>query len=414
MLDIISTPFGYLMRFLYQLTDSYAFSLLIFALVVKVVLLPLTIHQRKSSVTQARLRPKERAIKKRYAGRTDAEARLQMSQELQAMYKEEHYNVASGCLPLLIQFPIIIALYNIVRDPLTHITRLSADAVNAIQTKALELIKAGSLTVSGATAETTALTQIQMSAALQANPDAFAGIEGVTADMILPNFDLFGVNLAETPTLAALSLLILFPLLAGAFQWLSSFIMTKLMPPPAASTDEQSPEAEAAAKTMKNMNLIMPLMTVFIAFRLPAIMSLYWVYQSILGTVVTFIVYKMMPLPTFTEEEYAAVEAEMNKDYVPIPAPKTSGSGNSKSLHNIDDDDEYTDGDTVEVTDYTDITDDEETETVSTHREESAPRVRYDKNGNPIRSLHYIDFDEDEEPTKENTEENDNDTEENQ
>ena len=147
MLDIISTPFGYLMRFLYQLTDSYAFSLLIFALVVKVVLLPLTIHQRKSSVTQARLRPKERAIKKRYAGRTDAEARLQMSQELQAMYKEEHYNVASGCLPLLIQFPIIIALYNIVRDPLTHITRLSADAVSAIQTKALELIKAGSLTV---------------------------------------------------------------------------------------------------------------------------------------------------------------------------------------------------------------------------------------------------------------------------
>ncbi len=401
MLDIISTPFGYLMRYLYQWTSNYALSLLIFALVVKLVLLPLTIHQRKSSVTQARLRPKELAIRKRYAGRTDAEAKLQMASEIQEMYKAEHYSVAGGCLPLLIQLPIIIALYNIVRDPLTHISRLAADTVSAIQTKALELIKAGEIAISGATAETTALTQIQMSAALKNYPDAFSAIEGIPTDLVLPDFTMFGIDMSATPTLA-LSAIIIFPILAGAFQWLTSFIMTKFMPNPstAATTPngEKSSEAEAAERTMKSMNIVMPLVTVYIGFQLPAIMALYWVYQSILGIIFTILTYKMMPLPTFTPEEIAAVEAEMNKDYVPIPAPKTgSHSSAGRSLHHIDDEDEYEDGETVEVTDYTEVTEDGESEEAkSTHREESAPRIRYDKNGNPIKSLHYIDFDEEE------------------
>lgn len=410
MLDIISTPFGYLMRFLYQWTSNYALSLLIFALVVKLVLLPLTIHQRKSSVTQARLKPKEMAIRKRYEGRTDAEARIQMASELQAMYKEEHFSVAGGCLPLLIQLPIILALYNIVRDPLTHISRLAADTVTAIQTKALELIKAGELVISGATAESTALTQIQMSAALKANPDAFIGT--VPTDLVLPDFTLFGIDMSVNPTFA-LGAIVIFPLLAGAFQWLTSFVMTKLMPsaPTAADNGEKAPEAEAAERTMKSMNIVMPVVTIFIGFSLPAILSLYWIYQSILGTVFTVITYKLMPIPTYTPEEYAAIEAEMNKDYVPIPVPKNHSSGGSgRSLHHIDDEDDYEDGETVEVTDYTDVTDnnnengDSEEKAEPAHREESAPRVRYDKNGNPIRSLHYIDFDEDEEDNQDTTE----------
>jgi len=404
MLDIISTPFGYLMRFFYQWTNNYALSLLLFALAVKLVLTPLTVHQRKSAITQARLRPKEMAIKKRYAGRNDAEARVQMATELQAMYKEEHYSVAGGCLPLLIQLPIIIALYNIVRDPLTHISRLTADTLSAIQTKALELIKAGELAISGATAETAALTEIQMSAALKANPAAFA--ELVPADLVLPDFTLFGIDMSANPTLS-FSLIIIFPLLAGAFQWLSSFIMTKMMPATnqASPTEEKSPEADAAERTMRNMNIVMPIMTVFIAFSLPAIMSLYWVYQSIIGIISTVIIYKLMPLPTYTAEEYAAIEEEMNRDYVPIPVPRASTSGAGRSLHHIDDDDdeaETEDGEVVEVSDYTEITDEapDEKEEKNAHREESAPRVRYDKNGNPIRSLHYIDFDEDEENTE--------------
>lgn len=392
MLTIISTPFGYLMNWLYQWTQNYAIALLIFALVVKLVLMPFTINQRTSAVKQARLRPKEMAIKKRYAGRTDTEARIQMATELQAMYKEEHYSVAGGCLPLLIQFPIIIALYDIVRAPLTYISRLSSEVISNIQTKALELVKNG-VEISGATAESTALTEIQLNSALNTYPNTFA--EFIPEGTLITNFNLFGINISEFPSFA-FTLLIIFPFLAGAFQWLSSFIMSKLMPKPAMTADgEKTPEAIAAERTMRNMNIIMPAITVFIAFSLPAVMSLYWVYQSVIGTVVTVIVYKLMPLPTFTEEEYRLVEEEMNKDYVPIPVSRGGSSG--RSLHRIDEEDEI-DGEVIEVTDYT-VADDGETDGDSesvAHREESAPRIRYDKNGNPIRSLHYIDFDEEE------------------
>ncbi|MBQ9115563.1 MAG: YidC/Oxa1 family membrane protein insertase [Clostridia bacterium] len=418
MLDLISTPFGYLMRFFYQLTNNYALALLIFALIVKLVLLPLTIHQRSSSVKQARLRPKERAIRKRYEGRTDPEARIQMATELQAMYKEEHYSVASGCLPLLIQLPIILALYNIVCDPLTHISRLTTETINAVQNKALELIKAGELVLSGASESSTSLRQIQMTAALQSMPEAFSGI--VPADILLPDFTLFGVNMSSTPTIA-FSLLILFPILAALSQWLSSFVMTKMMPSPQDPTAEKTPETEAAERTMKNMNIMMPLLTLFFAFNLPAIMSLYWVYQSMIGMVTHVIVYKAMPIPSFTDEEYAMVEAEMNRGYVPIPAPKASSSA-KRSLHHIDDDeDEYEESvagsdardsaaGVIEVTDFSDASEEDTSahndaynasEEERSHeppepKEEPKPKVRYDKNGNPIRSLHYIDFDDEE------------------
>ncbi|MBR2461454.1 MAG: YidC/Oxa1 family membrane protein insertase [Clostridia bacterium] len=410
MLDIISTPFGYLMRFLYQLTSNYALSLLIFAVIVKLVLLPLTIHQRSSSVKQAKLRPKERAIRKRYQGRTDPEARIQMANELQAMYKEENYSIAGGCLPLLIQLPIILALYNIVRDPLTHISRLTAETVTAVQNKALELIKAGELALSGASESTSALTQIQMSAALRKLPEAFNGI--LPADTVLPDFTLFGVDMSNNPTLS-LSFIVIFPILAAAFQWFSSFVMTKMMPKPETAGSEQTPEAQAAERTMKNMNIMMPLLTLFIAFKLPAIMSLYWVYQSIIGIITQVIVYKLMPIPTHTEEEYARVEAEMNRDYIPIPVQRAAST--QRSLHHIDDDDcdtdgedEDSDGEVIEVSDYREVSDGDSSSAQSddlqdggsersvTHREESAPKVRYDKNGNPIRSLHYIDFDDEE------------------
>lgn len=387
-MDWIYVPFDWLMSIFYRITNNYAIALILFAILVKLVLLPLSIRQQKSSVKQATLRPKERAIRKRYAGRTDQAAKLQMATELQQMYRDEKYNVAGGCLPLLIQFPIIIILYNIVQRPLTHLSGLTSAAVEGIQTRVLELVQSGTITVSGLTEGSTAVSQIQATAAVRDNLSLFS--EWVNADTILPEFTLFGIDLSAVPTLT-LSILVLFPLLAGAFQWLTSFVLRKLSPPPSVTDEngEKSPEAASAESTMKIMNIAMPLLTVYIAFKLPAIMSLYWVYQSILGMASQALLYKLMPMPVYDEEYYRMVEEEMNRDYVPIPPSAYAG----RSLHHIDDEDEESDEDGED--DHTDDTD-ELTAQAQTHRAESSPRVRYDKNGNPIRSLHYIDFDEDE------------------
>lgn len=393
MLDAIATPFGYLMKFFYQMTGNYAIALILFAILVKLVLLPISIRQQKNSVKQAELRPKERAIRKRYEGRTDQEARLQMTTELQQMYKDENYSLAGGCLPMLIQLPIIIILYNIVQNPLTYISRLGSEAISAVQSRVLELVKAGSITVSGITAESTAVSQIQATAAIRDNFSLFSDI--ISEGTIIPEFSLFGVDLSLTPTFA-FTLIIIFPLLAGAFQWLSAFVLRKLSPPPSATDEngEKSPEAASAESTMKIMNVMMPLLTVWIAFKLPAVMSLYWIYQSVLGMLSQYLLYKFMPIPTFSEEYYKQVEEIMNKDYVPIPLTRTS---TGRSLHRIDEDDDFddeTEPETYEADREINSEISEENESHTSHRAESAPRIRYDKNGNPIRSLHYIDFDE--------------------
>lgn len=393
-MNLIAAPFGYLMEFFYGITNNYAIALILFAILVKLVLLPLSIRQQKSSVKQATLRPKERAIRKRYEGRTDQAARLQMATELQQMYKEEKYSVAGGCLPLLIQFPIIIILYQIVQNPLTYITHLGSDAITAIQNKILDLVKEGTLAVSGITAESTAVSQIQMTAAIRDNRSLFSDM--ISDSALIPEFTLFGVDLSAVPTFA-FSILVLFPLLAGAFQWLSSFVLRKLSPPPqtADANGEKSPEAASAESTMKIMNVTMPLLTVFIAFKLPAVMSLYWVYQSILGMITQALLYKLMPLPVYDEQYLLMVEKQMNNGYVPVPVSDPSTSS-GRSLHHIDDDDDDEDDDTeaeAENENAPHLSDAKR----STHRAESAPRVRYGKDGTPIRSLHYIDFDEDEE-----------------
>ena len=113
--ELISWPFAKLL-WLFNFTGSYAIALLFFAIVVKLIMLPLSIKQQKTQIKGAKLRPKMAAIEKKYAGRTDQKTLQKKQQELMALQQEEGYSPLSGCLPMLIQLPIIIILYNIIQN----------------------------------------------------------------------------------------------------------------------------------------------------------------------------------------------------------------------------------------------------------------------------------------------------------
>ena len=131
-------PFGYLLKFLnFIVGNHYILALLLFAILVEILLLPFGIKQQKNSIKQAKLRPKEMAIRKKYAGRDDNPTKQKMSMEIQELYQKEGYNPMGGCLPLLIQLPIIIALYNIVMNPLKYICGLSEETISSI----IEVVK---------------------------------------------------------------------------------------------------------------------------------------------------------------------------------------------------------------------------------------------------------------------------------
>jgi hypothetical protein len=108
---------------------SYLAGICLFAIVIEILMLPFAIKQQKNSIRQATLRPKEMAIRKKYAGRNDQVTMQKMQQEIQEFYQRENFSPYSGCLPLLIQLPIIMALF-IFAENLVYIILDSRDYFN--------------------------------------------------------------------------------------------------------------------------------------------------------------------------------------------------------------------------------------------------------------------------------------------
>lgn len=122
---------------------SYLFALFIFALALEIVMLPFGIRQQKNTIKQAKLRPKEMAIRNKYKGRNDQATLQKMQAEIQELYQKENYNQFSSCLPLLLQLPIIFVLYYIVIDPLHYMMWLSTGTSQALTTFATTARAAG-------------------------------------------------------------------------------------------------------------------------------------------------------------------------------------------------------------------------------------------------------------------------------
>ena len=345
--EIIAWPFAFLMRIFNQLTGSYAVALLLFALVVKLVMLPLSIKQQKTQIRTAKLRPKIAAIEKKYAGRTDRKTLEKKQQEIMALQQAEGVSPLGGCLPLLIQLPIIIILYGVVQKPLTHICRFGESTINALRT------------IAEANGLTKGATEIALFNAIEKDTSLYSAVEGFNAAAIEGlNFNLFGLNLTATPSFSPISWLVLIPILNFIISFLTMKISRKLM--------GTNPAMQAGGPDMRTSNIIMdlmmPLMSFWFALKLPAALGVYWIYQSLLGMGQQLILSKAMPLPTYTEAEIRAIQRAEKAKQEAARAAMRSGAVSPKSLHHIDDDDE----DEAEVPEIVSKFDREPTDTPAT------------------------------------------------
>ena len=330
--DFIMMPVAYILKFCNKIVGNhYLLALLIFAVLVEIVLIPFGIKQQKNSIKQAGLRPKERAIRDKYAGRDDQPTRQKMQQEIQELYQKEGYNPMSGCLPLLIQFPVIIMLYNIVINPLKYVCGLSAESINA----AAEIVKSLKPELADKTISTAGNTINLMSYIQELGIEKFLDIPGFTEDMVMPNLTYFGVNLGLNPSFVPVDKiqywLLLVPVLTFVVYFFSGKLTRKL------SYQPQMDDAQAGCSN-KMMDVMMPLFSVYITFITPAAVGIYWIFKSILGVLKQWILKKAMPIPEFSEEEYKAAVKELNSRQDKSTAVKKSGKV-VRSLHHIDDED---------------------------------------------------------------------------
>ena len=127
---LICIPFAWLVRFFYELTGSYGVAIILFTLVIKLIMLPFQMKSKKSMMRMSRMSGKMQEIQKKYANN-----QMKMNEELQKFYQEEGINPMSGCLWSFLPLPILIALYSILRQPITHLMTLSHDVVQDLVTK---------------------------------------------------------------------------------------------------------------------------------------------------------------------------------------------------------------------------------------------------------------------------------------
>lgn len=339
MLNAIYRFFGSIIEFFDKLTGNYIVALALFALIIQILLLPLAIKQQKNSQKQASLQPKVMAIRKKYAGRDDQKTRQKVQEETMELYQKEGYSYGSGCLPLLIQLPVILILYQAIIKPLSYVVGLSSDAISAIFAKLQTLGEFGGM-------ELKTVQEIdiigKMQNALNADPNVFSDVTEF-AGKTLPNFKMGPFDLSMAPNAAMhnaeggwqWSWLILIPIITFISMYFSMKITRKFT--------YQSPETleQANSASMKIMNFMSPMLSTYFAFILPAAIGVYWFIRNIYQTIQQIAIAKIMPMPKFTEEDFKAAEREY-KGKAPKKVEKSENAGKVRSLHYIDDEDEDT------------------------------------------------------------------------
>ncbi|MEG6614605.1 YidC/Oxa1 family membrane protein insertase [Pseudoclostridium thermosuccinogenes] len=249
MFNFISRPLGQFMYFIYNTVGfhNYGLAIIIFTIIVRLLMLPLTVKQYRSNAKLQEIQPQLQEIQKRY--KNDKE---KLNAEMMKLYQENNVNPAGGCLPLLIQMPILFALWGVISRPLTY------------------MLGRGS----------------EVKALLEAIPEAsrirgYDELSIVIHDKLL-NMDFLGLNLGLVPTYDIRTImdkpqyaaLLLIPILASALTYFSSKLSMS-----ATSTNSQSNSSSQMSNTMM---IIGPLMTLMFSFQFPAGLGLYWIAGSVI------------------------------------------------------------------------------------------------------------------------------------
>ncbi len=300
----ITRPLGWIIQMIYSLVQNYGFAIVLFTVVVKLLLLPLQIKSQRGMKKQQKIQPVIAELQKKYAN--DKE---KLQTEMMKIYKENNVSMTGGCLPLLIQFPILIGLYQVIQKPLSYllnvdfklqsvvdrisdvIAKMAADPAvgHAVEgLKGLEPVKLAE--------QIQKMYQIQFLTWTRYLEETVGGF----SDWVL-NFNFLGLDLSKNPSSGFTALfsgsfdnlstilLLLIPVFAVLTTWLSMKQTQSISGNKQPTSDAADDSANTMNAMSKSMNLMMPIMTGFFTITLPAAMGIYWITSSIMQMVTQYI-----------------------------------------------------------------------------------------------------------------------------
>lgn len=301
---------GKLMNGIYNIMDSVfgvqniGVCIIIFTIIIYTLMIPLTVKQQKWSKMSAVMNPEIQKIQKKYANKKDQTSMLKQQEELQIVYEKYGVSPTGGCLPMLIQMPILFALYPVIQNIPKYVDGVKAAYMPVVDQimqvdgfqKIMETIGSAKPVLMSATAYdySKADTLVQVLYKFQDStwntlvdkmPSIETVVDATTKTMgHLNNF--LGINIGETPmtmltnslhpfSIVGIILAVIIPIMAG----LAQFISVKLQPQPSMDENNQM------AASMKTMTYTMPLFSVFLGFTLPAGLGLYWAVSAVVRCV---------------------------------------------------------------------------------------------------------------------------------
>lgn len=318
--------FGYAVEYIYKFLEliglpNLGLCIILLTIVVKLILLPLTVKQQRFTKLSSYAQPEIKAIQAKYQGKRDNYSMQAMQEETKAVYAKYGISQTAGCLQSFIQFPIIIALYGVIRNIPIYVDsflKYYQNVVNAIGTTAVDAVPG----LQGWTAELAETDKVTLLCSLPAKSwnalmELFTNgnlttIQDNYAEITKLNTFL-GINLGDTPWNLVVGggigiIAILIPIISGLSQWLS----VKLSQASTQATGGQDP----TAASMKTMNLMMPLISVFFCFTLNASIGLYWCVSSLFQVLLQILInrhYRKVDMDEFIKANMEKAEEKAKR-----------------------------------------------------------------------------------------------------
>jgi len=321
LLGPISKILGFIMELIFNVLDligipNIGLAIIIFTIVIYLLLMPLTIKQQKFSKLSAKMNPEIQAIQAKYKNKKDNDSVMAMNQETQAVYAKYGVSPTGSCVQLLIQMPILFSLYRVIYAMPAYVGKIKDSFYPLVdklkgESEAVEFVKGLSNSAMYANQfnneaftsgnaeyiENTLIDCLNRAstaewASLAEKFPSLSADVNITLEKLNEYNNFLGLNIANSPSFTMKDafatgsyLLLIGALLIPVLSALTQWINTKLMPQANSNSSSGNETADAMAQSMKTMNVMMPIMSAFFCFTLPAGMGLYWIAGSVVRSI---------------------------------------------------------------------------------------------------------------------------------
>lgn len=310
MIAFFANIFGYVLNFIYNIVNNYGVAIIIFSILVKVLMIPISIKQQKTMKKSTKIQEKMKEIQFKYKNNPE-----QLNQATMELYKSENMSPFSGCFSAIVQIILLFAVFYLVRSPLTYMKKVDEDVIDKYQ----RIIRENDLSTNSAYPEIEIVRELDNIKDLKNNENQveiqaeeeqvdekikdFSEISDEELNSLYINMDFLGLNLAQVPTKSSDWKAYIIPILYVIVAVISLRITNSTKPREKQKTEENKDEKALAnpeddfdpmAQMNKNMNMMFPVMYLAVALIAPLGLALYWLMNSLLMIIEKLILNRLL------------------------------------------------------------------------------------------------------------------------